>query len=126
MVEIEIAEIDVHPLTDSALKVLKAAALHGFENPDIGRHSVPLGDFCCLAGLPPTSEREMLPLLLNARQALGIVETVVLGEPDADDSPFGSWQILSHVDVEDEHVVFEVCRYSFDVRIREGIQALEP
>lgn len=124
MIEIEIAEIDVSPLTVSALKVLKAAALHGFQNADIGKHIVPLDDFCRLAGLPPTSESDMVVLLRNAQKALGIIDTVVLEAPDADDSPYRSWQILKEVHVEDRRVVFEVYKYSFDARIQKQLRAL--
>jgi hypothetical protein len=124
MIEIEIAEIDVSPLTVSALKVLKAAALHGFRNADTGKHWVTLHDFCRLAGLPPTSESDMAALLMNAQKALGIIHTVVLDAPESDDSPYGSWQILKEVYVEDSLVVFELYKYSFDARIQKQLHAL--
>ena len=124
MLEIEIAEIDVEGVTAAALRVLTAAATHGFRNSAVDKHLIPIHDFCRLAGLPIASERDMSLLLSDAQKALGIIETVNLADPEKFDSPYGSWQLLSEVEVQGKCVRFEVSPRTFDIRIRNQLQAL--
>lgn len=102
--------LDTEGLSSSAKQVLYGAILIALQNRSTSLHILPFGEFCKRAGLPAsTTKRQLIKLLNEARQSLGLFENNLESEDDFV-TPTGSSPVFSAIYIINSLVGFSLCR----------------
>lgn len=122
MSQLIVSRFDVVDLSIDALRILRAAVRHAYENQNVEKHTMRIDIFCHLAGIRTTTSERFLVLLQEARKALVEVVIVDTRSQKGDDSPWGSWPVFKKIGIQDAKVVFEV----YGDTLSENILAILP
>jgi hypothetical protein len=109
MSQLIVSKFDVIDLSIDALRILRAAVRHAYENQRVKTHSFRIDNFCRLAGLPAITTGRFLVLLKEVRKALVVVEVIDTKLRKHDDLPYTSWPVFNKVRIDGPRVIFEVC-----------------
>ena len=122
MSQLIISRFDVIDLSIDALRILRAAVRHAYENQSVRKHTMRIDIFCDLAGLPATTSERFLVLLKEVRKALVEIDLVDTKLRKRDDSPYISWPVFEEVRIQGARVIFEV----YSDTLTENILAILP